>query len=203
MLSIPLIASTFGIIFLAELPDKTALAALILATQYKARHVILGAWLAFLVQTLVAVAAGSLLTLLPTALIRVASGIGFLVFAFLAFRRNAAEDIREEGKAAQSCTNRPAWLASFLVIFAAEWGDLTQLATAALVARNGHALSIGIGAVLALWAVTLLAAYTGAQLGKYLNPQLLNRVSGAVFALIGLYIIYAALFPQGLSPGLL
>jgi len=203
MLSIPLIASSFGIIFLAELPDKTALAALILATQYRARPVILGAWLAFLVQTLVAIAAGSLLTLLPAAPMRVASGIGFLIFAFLAFRRNQEEDILEEGKAAQSRTNRPAWLASFLVIFAAEWGDLTQLATAALVARNGHALSIGIGAVLALWAVTLLAAYTGAQLGKYLKPKLLNWVSGALFALIGLYIIYAAIFPQRFGAGLL
>src|SRR4051812_43422909 len=170
MLSLPLIASTFGIIFLAELPDKTALAALMLATQYKARHVILGAGLAFLIQTLVALAAGSVLTLLPAALIRTASGIGFLVFAFLAFRKNAQDDIQEEREAVESPTNRPAWLASFLVVFAAEWGDLTQLATAALVAQNGNPLSVGIGATLALWAVTLLAAYAGAQLGKYLNP---------------------------------
>ena len=61
---LPLILSTFGIIFLAELPDKTALASLVLATRYPARQVVLGAWLAFLVQTLVAVAAGSLFQLL-------------------------------------------------------------------------------------------------------------------------------------------
>jgi len=57
--------STFGIVFLAELPDKTALAVLVLATRYGARQVIAGAWLAFIVQTGVGVAAGSVLTLLP------------------------------------------------------------------------------------------------------------------------------------------
>ena len=50
----PLVVSTFGVVFVAELPDKTALASLILATRYPARQVVVGAWLAFLVQTAVA-----------------------------------------------------------------------------------------------------------------------------------------------------
>ena len=192
-----LIFSTFCIIFIAELPDKTALAALVLSTRYRARDVIAGAWAAFLVQTVVGVAAGSVLTLLPVQPIRVASGLAFLVFAVLAFRRKD-EDEQDEAQAvsAESKPNRPAWLISFLVIFAAEWGDLTQLATAALVARNGNPLAVGIGAVLALWAVTLLAAYSGARLGKFLQPALLNRISGILFAAIGLFIIYAAVFPH-------
>ena len=191
MISLPLILSAFGVIFVAELPDKTALAALILATRYRARDVILGAWAAFLVQTLVGVAAGSVLTLLPAQPIRIASGLGFLLFAFLAFRRRDEEEICGEEKAC--ATGRPAWLVSFLVIFAAEWGDLTQLATAALVARNGNPISVGIGAVLALWTVTVLAAFSGARLGTYLKPRLLNLVGAVLFAAIGLYIIYAAL----------
>ena len=193
-LSFPLIASTFAVIFIAELPDKTALAALILATRFRARDVIAGAWAAFAVQTLVGVAAGSILTLLPVTPIRIASGIGFLVFAFLAFRRNEEECEKEEESAvAKAKASRPAWLVSFLVIFAAEWGDLTQLATAALVAQNHHPLSVGIGAIAALWAVTLVAAYSGRKLGGLLKPKLLNSVSGVLFAGIGIYIIYAAL----------
>ncbi|MSQ23525.1 MAG: TMEM165/GDT1 family protein [Chloroflexi bacterium] len=94
---IALLLSTFGIIFIAELPDKTALAALVLATQYPPRQVILGTWLAFLVQTLVAVAAGSLLQLLPTQPVRVGAGIGFLVFAILALRRKAPDELNTEG----------------------------------------------------------------------------------------------------------
>jgi putative Ca2+/H+ antiporter (TMEM165/GDT1 family) len=65
------------------------------------------------------------------------------------------------------------------------------------VARGGHPLAVGIGAVLALWAVTLLAAYSGARLGKLLQPVLLNRISGILFAAIGLFIIYTAFFPHG------
>ena len=81
---------------------------------------------------------------------------------------------------------------SFLVIFAAEWGDLTQLATAALVARGGNPLAIGLGAVLALWSVTVLAAYSGQQLARFLKPKVLNLVSGILFAVIGLYVIASA-----------
>ena len=194
MLSLPIIVSTFGLIFIAELPDKTALAALILASQYRPRDVILGASAAFLVQTIVAVIAGSLLSYLPVEPIRIASGIGFLVFAVLAFRRKEVEEEETERKdiTARGST-RPIWLVSFLVIFAAEWGDLTQLATAALVARGGPPLSIGIGAVLALWAVTVLAAFSGQQLGKYLKPRFLNIGSGILFAAIGAYIIISTL----------
>jgi putative Ca2+/H+ antiporter (TMEM165/GDT1 family) len=193
MLSFSLIISTFCLIFVAELPDKTAIAALILSTQYKPRAVIFGAALAFLIQTLVAVAAGSVLTFLPEQPIRIASGFGFLVFAFLAFRRNAEADQEDEDlSVAEAKASKPAWLISFLVIFAAEWGDLTQLATAALVARTGQALSVGIGAVLALWAVTILAAYSGSRLGTLLKPRVLNFASGILFGAIGIFIIYSA-----------
>src|SRR5580700_354717 len=117
MISVPLIFTTFCIIFVAELPDKTALAALILSTKYRARDVIVGAWLAFLVQTIVGVAAGGVLTLLPAEPIRIASGIGFLVFSFLAFRRKEEDDAQEEEKASNVLAKpkRPIWLVSFLV----------------------------------------------------------------------------------------
>jgi putative Ca2+/H+ antiporter (TMEM165/GDT1 family) len=194
MFSLSLMISTFCIVFVAELPDKTALAALILSTKYRARDVIIGAWLAFLVQTIVAVVAGGFLTLLPAEPIRIASGLGFLAFAALALKRNEKADEKEEAATVeQADSTRPVWLISFLVIFAAEWGDLTQLATAAIVARNGQPLSVGIGAVLALWAVTVVAAYSGSRLGKALKPRLLNMISAALFAAIGLFIVYKAL----------
>jgi putative Ca2+/H+ antiporter (TMEM165/GDT1 family) len=190
-LSFPIILSTFVVIFLAELPDKTSLASLVLATKYKAQHVILGAWLAFLVQTVIAVFAGSLLTLLPATPVHVAAGLGFLVFALLAFRRKEeAKEAEEKKEIAKS--HKPAWITAFLVIFAAEWGDLTQLATAALVARIGHPLSISIGAIAALWSVTVLAAFAGAQLSKWLTPKVLNMTSGFLFGIIGIIVIVTA-----------
>ena len=146
------IATTFGIIFLAELPDKTALAALALATRFRVRDVIAGSWLAFLVQTLVAVAAGGALSRLPTRPIRVVAGVGFLVFAVLAWRRDEGDAEADEVGAANTAaaSRRPAWVSCFLVVLAAEFGDLTQLATAALVAQTRAPVAVGIGALAAL-----------------------------------------------------
>jgi len=194
--ALPLIASTFGLIFIAELPDKTALASLVLATQYPMRQVIFGAWLAFLVQTLVAVAAGSLLQLLPSQPVRLASGVGFLIFAVIAARRDLEEEEQEEEQRAVAIAQgRPPWMACFLVVFAAEWGDITQLATAALVAQTGQPVPVALGAVLALWSVTLLAAVAGAPLGRYLPPRLVKWASVVLFAAVGSVVIVSALRP--------
>ncbi|HLH24742.1 MAG TPA: TMEM165/GDT1 family protein [Chloroflexota bacterium] len=194
-ISLQTVAWVFGVIFLAELPDKTALASLVLATKYRARAVILGAWLAFLVQTAVAVVAGSLLQLLPAKPVHIAAGLGFLVFAVLAFRRKEAEELVKEEAVVEAEQKRhvPAWLASFVVVFAAEWGDLTQLATAALVARTGETAAVAIGATAALWTVTVLAAVAGSQMSRFLTPAVLNVASGILFAIIGIIVIASAL----------
>jgi putative Ca2+/H+ antiporter (TMEM165/GDT1 family) len=186
--------SAFGIIFVAELPDKTALAALVLATRYGARQVIAGAWLAFLVQTVVAVAAGGLLHLLPARPVHLAAGGGFLVFAVLAWRRDEEAELAAESREIGTVGRRhpPAWVASFVVVFAAEWGDLTQLATAALVARTGQALPVAAGAIAALWAVTLLAAGAGAQMSRVIAPATLTRASALVFAAVGVVVVGTA-----------
>src|SRR5262249_29773227 len=89
----------------------------------------------------------------------------------------------------------PAWLASFMVVFAAEWGDLTQLATAGLVAEVGQPLSVSIGAVGALWTVTVLAAVTGGHVGRLLSPTVLSRESALVFAGMGVFVTPSALVP--------
>jgi putative Ca2+/H+ antiporter (TMEM165/GDT1 family) len=193
-ISLPLILSTFGIIFIAELPDKTAIASLVLGTRYKTSHVIFGTWLALLVQTVVAVLAGSLLTLLPNNLVHIVSGLGFLVFAYIALARKEDEEEKkeEEDVAIAQKKQRAAWLTSFLVVFAAEWGDLTQLATAALVAHNGHGLSIGIGALAAPWAVSLIATLVGSQLTRFIDLKKLSIASGVLFGVIGIVLLASA-----------
>jgi Ca2+/H+ antiporter, TMEM165/GDT1 family len=188
------LVSTFGVIFIAELADKTALASLVLATRYRAASVVVGAWLAFLVQTVVAVVAGGLIAFLPERPIRIAAGAGFLVFAVLAWRRDeAAEAAGEERTVArESQRRRPAWLSSFLVVFAAEWGDLTQLATAALVAQTKAPVPVGLGALAALWLVTVLAVSAGSTLSRHVSPRILARVSACVFVVVGTLVIVSA-----------
>src|SRR3989442_5655568 len=150
----PLVLSTFGIVFIAELPDKTALASLVLASRYPARQVVVGAWLAFLVQTAVAVVAGRVLALLPLQPVHIAAGLSFLAFVVLALRRQS-----RDRDLTNAHTRVAPWMASFLVIFVAEWGDLTQLATAALVAMTGRAISVAIGAITALWLLNVLSSF--------------------------------------------
>jgi putative Ca2+/H+ antiporter (TMEM165/GDT1 family) len=192
--ALPLVASTFGLIFIAELPDKTSLASLVLATHYPLRQVVFGAWLAFLVQTLVAVAAGSVLQLLPSEPVRLASGVGFLVFAVIAARRDLAEEEREEEQQTTAVGHaRPPWMACFLVVFAAEWGDITQLATAALVAQTGQPIPVALGAILALWSVTVLAGVAGARVGRYLPPGLVKWASVVLFVVVGIAVIASTL----------
>ena len=185
----------FAVIFLAELPDKTSLAALALATRFRARDVIVGAWLAFAVQTAVAVAAGSVIRLLPAKPVHIAAGLGFLVFAVLALRRNEEEEAEEESAEAEAVSRRRStpWLATFLVIFAAEFGDLTQLSTASLVATTRRPLPVAIGALLALWCVTLVAVFVGQQAGRFLTPRRLQLVTVTLFALVGIIVLAQAL----------
>ena len=86
----------------------------------------------------------------------------------------------------------PLVLSTFGVVFVAEWGDLTQLASAALVAMTGQPLSVAIGAIAALWLVTVLAAVAGGRLGRMLAPTLLNRASAALLAAVGVFVLASA-----------
>lgn len=177
--------SVFGIIFVAELPDKTALAALVLATRMRPVPVFVGAATALTVQSLVAVTAGQLLSLLPQRPVHVVAGLLFLVSAVLMWRRKedegeeAASDARKEGGFWRSI-----WLV-FVVVFIAEWGDLTQLATAALAARYAAPVIVFAGSALALWAVAALAVFIGHRAGKLVDPRVTQRVAAVLFALIG------------------
>ncbi len=186
-----LLTSVFGVIFLAELPDKTALAALVLATRHRPLAVFLGASGALTVQSVVAVAAGHLISLLPARPVHVLAGALFLVSAVLMWRRREEAEEAENGALARAAPPgfwRPAWLV-FGVVFIAEWGDLTQLATAALAARYAAPFVVFAGATLGLWAVTGIAVFVGHRAGKLLDPTTTNRVAALVFAAIGVALL--------------
>lgn len=199
-MDISLLLSVFGTIFVAELPDKTSLASLVLATRFPPLMVWTGAALAFLVQTIVAVAIGGLFSLLPKEVTHIVAGILFLVFAVLMWIRK--EDV-EENKAEQEVVDASRSTkmrtfykgasTSFVAIFLAEWGDLTQLATATLVANNHNTLTIFVGAVLALWAAAAVAILVGNRAGKFLDPNLTKKIAAVIFAGLGLALLFGFL----------
>jgi putative Ca2+/H+ antiporter (TMEM165/GDT1 family) len=183
-----LVLSVYGVILIAELPDKTALATLVLATRHKALPVFTGSAAALAVQSLVAVAAGQALSLLPARTVHVVAGIVFLVAAIVMWRRHEETEGAIEVDGGAQTFWRTAWTA-FLVVFVAEWGDLTQFATAAFAARYAAPVAVFLGATAALWSVAGLAAVVGDRAGHLLSASVTQKVASALFAVIGVALV--------------
>jgi len=183
--------TVFTVIFLLELPDKTALAALLLATRHRPLPVFLGAAAAFVIQSAVAVAAGSLLSLLPREPIRIGAGLLFLGMAALLIRRNLRKDEADEERAVEQeeARHRRPFITAFSVVFVAEWGDLTQLATAALQARYQQPVVVFVAATLALWAVCAIAVALGNRLGAWVPERPLQFAAAGVMLLVAVALI--------------
>lgn len=182
-------ATVFGVIFLAELPDKTAVAALVLATRHRPLPVFFGTALALVVQSVVAVVAGGLLSLLPARPVHLGAGLLFLVSAVFMWRRDADDDDDAAHQAGQPESFRHAFLKSFLVVFVAEWGDLTQLGTAALAARYRAPVTVFLAATAALCLVSGLAVFLGNRLSKLVHPRHTQSVAAVVFVLLGIGLL--------------
>ncbi len=179
--------SVFAVIFVAELPDKTALAALVLATKYRPWPVFFGAALALTVQSAVAVGAGNIFARLAPRPVHMVAGLVFLVSAiFMWLRKEEAPEEGEIGSPGERATTFwRAFTTVFGVVFIAEWGDLTQFATAALAARERSPWVVLIAATLALWTVTAIAVWVGRRLAHVLAPEVTKRVAAVVFAVVG------------------
>jgi len=190
-MDLAVVATTFALIFPVELPDKTFVASLVLATRYRPLLVWIGVSLAFLVQTVVAVTAGGLLSLLPKPVVIGASAVLFLVGAVVLWRgaknADAEEAAAEEefaGKAAGEAHGVKVVATSFGVLFLAEWGDLSQLLTAGLAARYHDPLSVFVGSWAALVLVAGLAAVIGRTLLRYVRLATIRRVGALVCLLL-------------------
>ncbi|MFE7272198.1 TMEM165/GDT1 family protein [Streptomyces sp. NPDC057623] len=192
MISFTVTAVVFGVVFLAELPDKTALAGLVLGTRYRASYVFAGVAAAFAVHVALAVAAGSVLTLLPQQIVHAVTGVLFLGgAAVLLMAKGGAEGDEEIRKP----ENQSFWKVSgagFMLILVAEFGDLTQIMTANLAARYDDPLSVGIGAVLALWAVAGLGILGGKALMRRVPLRLITKVAAALMLGLGVWSLWEA-----------
>jgi putative Ca2+/H+ antiporter (TMEM165/GDT1 family) len=190
----PLIAlAVFAVIFPAELPDKTALASLVLGTRYRPSLVLLGMMLAFSVHVVIAIAAGSLLHLLPhRALEGVIAGL-FLIGAILLLRGRDDEEAGEEALERKGLTPPRVVLTSFVVIFVAEFGDLTQIVTANLAAKYHDPIAVGLGAVLALWTVGALAIFGGSRLIARVPLDVVTRIAAVIMLALAIYSIVQAI----------
>lgn len=188
-------ASVFALIFVAELPDKTAISALVMGARYPGAWVFTGVAAAFAVHVAIAVAAGSAIALLPHRPVAFIVGMLFLIGAVLLWREVGSPDEPEQAEGGPP--EPPAGFArvagmAFGVIFLAEFGDLTQILCANLAARYHTPLSVGLGAVLGLWAVGLLAILGGKSLLRLLPVAAIARAAAVVMAGLAAYNIFDA-----------
>ncbi|HEU0241560.1 MAG TPA: TMEM165/GDT1 family protein [Micromonosporaceae bacterium] len=181
--------TAFLLIVPVELPDKTFIATLILTTKYRPLSVWLGVVAAFFVQCVVAVAFGRLINLLPHDLVKWLVVALFVVGAILLFR-SARHGDEDEADADAAPTNVRAGLravgASFLVLFAAEWGDLSQLLTAGLVAKGNNPYGTFLGSWLGLAAVSGVAVVLGHWLLKRVRLELVRYVAAGICAALAI-----------------
>jgi Ca2+/H+ antiporter, TMEM165/GDT1 family len=186
--------TTFVVIFPAELPDKSLFASLVLGTRFRPLPVFLGVAAAFAVHVVVAVAIGGVFALLPQRLVLLVVAALFAGgAAFLLLGREEGDGGAEAARAA-SASQSPLRiaLASFGVVFLGEWGDITQITTANLAARHGDPLSVGVGALLALWSVAALALTVGRGLVQQVPARLVRRLTGVVLAVLAVITLVEA-----------
>jgi putative Ca2+/H+ antiporter (TMEM165/GDT1 family) len=181
------VALAFGAIFVVELPDKTFIATLVMSTKMRPLFVWIGVGLAFLVQTGVAVGIGKAASFLPEQLIHTVAALMFVIGAIILFRAartaDAEESAQEDEYAARADSGAHGLkvvVTSFLVLFAAEWGDLSQLLTISLVAKYDDPVSVFLGAWGALLAVSGLAVIVGRLLLQRIRLSVLHYVGAAV-----------------------
>ncbi|MFD3375166.1 MULTISPECIES: TMEM165/GDT1 family protein [unclassified Streptomyces] len=170
------ILTAFGLIFLAELPDKTMFASLAMGTRMRPLYVWFGTSTAFIVHVAIAVGAGSLIGLLPDWTVKSVSAALFAFGAFMLLRGTGDDD--EEDAGGRTVTGFwPVYTTAFMAVFISEWGDLTQITTANLAATNGVA-SVAVGSAAALMSVSALALLAGRFIAKRVPLKTVQRIGG-------------------------
>ncbi len=184
------ILSTFVLIFIAELGDKTQLSVISLSCNYRWQHVFVGAMLAFLVVDGVSVAiGGTLLALVPLSIVQVVSGVVFIIFGIVPhLRKEKNNDIYPMKKR----RNIPL-ISSFLLIALMELGDKTQILTLTLAAQSSP-IPVLIGMLSAFLLLTGAAVFLGAKLVSKLPTKLLKIGTSVLFIVLGATSIVSGVF---------
>jgi putative Ca2+/H+ antiporter (TMEM165/GDT1 family) len=190
VVELSVVATVFAIIFVAELPDKTMIATLIMGSRYRPLLVWIGATAAFGVHATLAVAVGQLLELLPHRWIEAVTALLFAAgAAYLLFVPEKEEEEEGEHEADSARQGARTVAAAFLVIFVGEFGDLTQILTANLAAKYHAPASVFVGAFAALASVAALGAFGGRALLRVLPLAMIRKGGGVLLAGFAVYTL--------------
>ena len=186
-----LIFGVFALIFVAELPDKTMIATLIMGSRYRPVLVWIGATAAFLIHVTIAVLAGHLLALLPHRWVEAVTALlfaGGAVYLLFVLRGGGGGGGGRGGRRRRRPVSGPIGTA-FVVIFVGEFGDLTQILTANLAAKYHEPWAVFIGAAAALTTVAALGAFGGRALLRVLPLKVIRKAGGVLLAGFAVYTL--------------
>ncbi len=175
-------ASSYAVIALAEIGDKSQLVCMVLAARYRAWPVLLGVLLAFMLLNVIAVIAGTAVAhWLPDLLLTMIVATLFLGFGIYALRYSVEDD----DEMPQTKVGHGVLISAFWLILIAEFGDKTQLAVAAM-GSTANPYGVWLGATLALLTTSALAVWVGRTLMQKISMRRVHQFSGGVFILFGL-----------------
>ncbi|MGZ4671856.1 MAG: TMEM165/GDT1 family protein [Ilumatobacteraceae bacterium] len=181
----------FGVVFLAELPDKTMFATIVLTTRYhRPLAVVIGVTLAMTFHSVLAVAVGEGLRHLPRTPTEFAVAAVFVVGGALLLRGGKADD------GVRAAPVHSAWGVigrTALIIGIAEFGDFTQLATVGIVADRGYPVAVAAGSIVAHIVVAILAVLAGTWLRRRLPVSTVRRSAGVLFLAFGVIAAISAI----------
>ncbi len=181
---------SFGIIFVAELGDKSQLMALTFAARYRALPILIGITIATAVVHAFSVVVGAALGVaMPTKAVNVVAGLAFLGFAAWTLRGDELDD--DEASRADRRT-RSAIMAAAAAFFLAELGDKTMLATITLATKEGL-WGTWIGSTVGMVAADALAIVVGQQLGARLPERSIRIGASVLFVVFGVVLLVEGL----------
>ena len=191
------LAVSFGVVFVAELGDKSQLMALTFATRYRALPVLVGITLATAVVHAVSVAVGhGLGTTLPTGWIALVAAVAFFGFGAWTLR---GDTLTADERVKAERSSGSAVVAASVAFFLAELGDKTMLATITLATRYGW-LGTWLGSTLGMGAADALAIAVGSQLGRHLPERAIKVGASTLFLVFGAWLLVEALAQLGGVP---
>jgi putative Ca2+/H+ antiporter (TMEM165/GDT1 family) len=181
---------SFGIIFVAEMGDKSQLMALAFAARYRALPVLIGITIATALVHAFSVFVGAVLgASIPTRAVSITAGLAFFAFAVWTVR---GDTLGDDEAARAGGTDRSAIVAASVAFFLAELGDKTMLATITL-ATSESALGVWLGSTLGMVAADALAILAGKQLGDRLSARAVKFMAAAAFVVFGALLLWEGL----------
>ena len=191
-----LIASTFVIMFLAELPDKSMISSIIMGSRLAPTRVFIGAATAFLIQVIISVTVGGLVARAPRRPLDLFIGLLFLAGAGLIIKDMTTRATEKEQALAKGASKEglvPQVLLAFAVTFVGEFGDLTQIATANIAAKTAAPIPVGIGSFLGIVTSTSLGVFFGSKALSKVSIRVVQAASVLIMASLGFLTIASVL----------